>query len=207
MVGAVRDLLLSANHLIFSAKTRRQISLRCTSIRAQKKAPVLQALKGKSGKSLKGRKVPPKYRSPSGETWAGRGPGPGSFLIKDDETETANLLVKSMSLRSESRRLKADIWDPTWDSRCLIGGVLIAVERCLSELWLNWDGQRRYSEANVPLRPARPTIQRVPPDQLTRGLRSSRLPQLQEHTNHQGASAFDGVPRLRSGGVLAENSM
>ena len=54
----------------------------------------------------------------------------------------------------------------------------------------NRDGQHRYSETNVPLRPARPTIQRVPPDQLTRGLRSSRLPQLQEHTNYQGASAF-----------------
>jgi DNA-binding protein H-NS len=26
--------------------------------------------------SLKGRKVPPKYRSPSGETWAGRGQRP-----------------------------------------------------------------------------------------------------------------------------------
>jgi DNA-binding protein H-NS len=33
--------------------------------------------KGNSGKqSLKGRKVPPKYRSPSGETWAGRGQRP-----------------------------------------------------------------------------------------------------------------------------------
>ena len=32
--------------------------------------------KGNSGKSLKGRKVPPKYRSPSGETWAGRGVKP-----------------------------------------------------------------------------------------------------------------------------------
>jgi DNA-binding protein H-NS len=35
--------------------------------------------KGKSlriGSSLKGRKVPPKYRSPSGETWAGRGARP-----------------------------------------------------------------------------------------------------------------------------------
>jgi DNA-binding protein H-NS len=30
---------------------------------------------GRSG-SLKGRKVPPKYRSPSGETWAGRGARP-----------------------------------------------------------------------------------------------------------------------------------
>ena len=33
--------------------------------------------RGKSGKSsLKGKKVPPKYRSPSGETWAGRGARP-----------------------------------------------------------------------------------------------------------------------------------
>jgi len=30
----------------------------------------------KSAKSLKGKKVPPKYRSPSGETWAGRGQRP-----------------------------------------------------------------------------------------------------------------------------------
>ena len=28
------------------------------------------------GSSLKGRKVPPKYRSPDGETWAGRGAKP-----------------------------------------------------------------------------------------------------------------------------------
>jgi len=35
------------------------------------------SMKGKaSGKSLKGTKVPPKYRSPSGETWAGRGAKP-----------------------------------------------------------------------------------------------------------------------------------
>ena len=36
-----------------------------------------QKLRGRSrgagGSSLKGRKIPPKYRSPSGETWAGRG--------------------------------------------------------------------------------------------------------------------------------------
>jgi DNA-binding protein H-NS len=37
----------------------------------------LAALDGQAkGKSLKGRKVPPKYRSPSGETWAGRGARP-----------------------------------------------------------------------------------------------------------------------------------
>jgi DNA-binding protein H-NS len=32
--------------------------------------------KRKASLSLKGRKVPPKYRSPSGETWAGRGAKP-----------------------------------------------------------------------------------------------------------------------------------
>ena len=31
---------------------------------------------GQGGSALKGRKVPPKYRSPSGETWAGRGARP-----------------------------------------------------------------------------------------------------------------------------------
>jgi DNA-binding protein H-NS len=30
----------------------------------------------RTGSSLRGRKVPPKYRSPSGETWAGRGAKP-----------------------------------------------------------------------------------------------------------------------------------
>ena len=36
-----------------------------------------KSMKGRaSGKSLKGKKVPPKYRSPSGETWAGRGAKP-----------------------------------------------------------------------------------------------------------------------------------
>jgi DNA-binding protein H-NS len=32
--------------------------------------------KGKTGSSLRGRKVPPKYGSPLGETWAGRGARP-----------------------------------------------------------------------------------------------------------------------------------
>jgi DNA-binding protein H-NS len=32
--------------------------------------------KGKASSGLKGRKVPPKYRSRSGETWAGRGARP-----------------------------------------------------------------------------------------------------------------------------------
>ena len=42
----------------------------------EKQLAAFPGLKGKSSKSLKGRKVPPKYRSPSGETWAGRGVKP-----------------------------------------------------------------------------------------------------------------------------------
>jgi DNA-binding protein H-NS len=34
------------------------------------------------GSRLKGRKVPPKYRSPSGETWAGRGAKPRWLVAK-----------------------------------------------------------------------------------------------------------------------------
>jgi DNA-binding protein H-NS len=38
--------------------------------------PGQPSAKGNAGSSLKGKKVPPKYRSPSGETWAGRGAKP-----------------------------------------------------------------------------------------------------------------------------------
>jgi DNA-binding protein H-NS len=34
------------------------------------------SVRRQQARSLKGRKVPPKYRSPSGETWAGRGAKP-----------------------------------------------------------------------------------------------------------------------------------
>ena len=35
-----------------------------------------RVVRGGGGSALKGRKVPPKYRSRSGETWAGRGAKP-----------------------------------------------------------------------------------------------------------------------------------
>jgi len=37
---------------------------------------------GGGGSALKGRKVPPKYRGPSGETWAGRGAKPRCLLLR-----------------------------------------------------------------------------------------------------------------------------
>lgn len=61
---------------------RKQIDKRLAELRAelekQLDALIGQAKpKGKAGgSSLRGRKVPPKYRSPSGETWAGRGARP-----------------------------------------------------------------------------------------------------------------------------------
>jgi DNA-binding protein H-NS len=62
---------------------RDQVDKRLVELRAEleKQLAALggaKSMKGKaSGKSsLKGKRVPPKYRSPSGETWAGRGAKP-----------------------------------------------------------------------------------------------------------------------------------
>jgi DNA-binding protein H-NS len=57
---------------------RHQVDKRLLECRTEieKQLAAIPGPKGKSGKSMKGRKVPPKYRSPSGETWAGRGVKP-----------------------------------------------------------------------------------------------------------------------------------
>ena len=58
---------------------RDQVDKRLLECRSEleKQLAAFPGSKGKSGKSsLKGKKVPPKYRSPSGETWAGRGARP-----------------------------------------------------------------------------------------------------------------------------------
>jgi DNA-binding protein H-NS len=55
---------------------RKQVDKRLLELRAELEKQ-LAAFDGQpKGKSLKGRKVPPKYRSRSGETWAGRGARP-----------------------------------------------------------------------------------------------------------------------------------
>src|SRR6266478_5054158 len=56
-------------------RLRDQVDERLVELRAELEKQ-LAAFTGQAmlrGKSLKGRKVPPKYRSRSGETWAGRG--------------------------------------------------------------------------------------------------------------------------------------
>src|SRR4029077_2380648 len=58
------------------------------------------------GSALKGRTVPPKYRSPSGETWAGRGARPVWLVdaIKDGKKIDEFLIDKSARKGWRKRR-------------------------------------------------------------------------------------------------------
>jgi DNA-binding protein H-NS len=58
------------------------------------------------GSALKGRKVPPKYRSPSGETWAGRGARPRWLVaaIKGGKKLDDFLIDKSRRKKRRSKR-------------------------------------------------------------------------------------------------------
>ena len=60
------------------------------------------------GSALKGRKVPPKYRSPLGETWAGRGARPRWLIaaIKGGRKLDDFLIDKSARKRRKKRRSK-----------------------------------------------------------------------------------------------------
>ena len=60
------------------------------------------------GSALKGRKVPPKYRSRSGETWAGRGAKPRWLVdaIKGGRKLDDFLIDKSARKRRRKRRSK-----------------------------------------------------------------------------------------------------
>jgi DNA-binding protein H-NS len=60
------------------------------------------------GGSLKGRKVPPKYRSRSGETWAGRGARPRWLVeaLKRGKKVDDFLIDKSARRRVKRRRSK-----------------------------------------------------------------------------------------------------
>ena len=60
-----------------------------------------------SGSVLKGRKVPPKYRGPSGETWAGRGEKPRWLVaIKGGKKLDDFLIDKSARKGRRKRRSK-----------------------------------------------------------------------------------------------------
>jgi len=63
---------------------------------------------GGGGSALKGRKVPPKYRGPSGETWAGRGARPRWLVaaIKGGKKLDDFLIDKSARKTRRKRRSK-----------------------------------------------------------------------------------------------------
>jgi DNA-binding protein H-NS len=63
---------------------------------------------GRSTSALKGRKVPPKYRGPSGETWAGRGAKPLWLVaeIKGGKKLENFLIDKSARKGSRNRSSK-----------------------------------------------------------------------------------------------------
>jgi len=63
---------------------------------------------GGGGSALKGRKVPPKYRGPSGETWAGRGARPRWLVaaIKGGKKLDDFLIDKSARKGWKKRRSK-----------------------------------------------------------------------------------------------------
>jgi DNA-binding protein H-NS len=69
---------------------------------------VTRVVRRGGGSALKGRKVPPKYRSPSGETWAGRGAKPRWLVdaIKGGKKLDDFLIDKSARKRRSKRRSK-----------------------------------------------------------------------------------------------------
>src|SRR5262249_17982374 len=69
---------------------------------------VTRVVRRGGGSALKGRKVPPKYRSPSGETWAGRGARPRWLVaaIKGGKKLDDFLIDKSTRKRRKKRRSK-----------------------------------------------------------------------------------------------------
>ena len=88
---------------------RDQVDNRLLELRAEleKQLASFDGAKSKaSGKSLKGKKVPPKYRSPSGETWAGRGARPRRMVdaLKNGEKMDDFLIDKSAPKGRTKRR-------------------------------------------------------------------------------------------------------
>src|SRR6476646_5598834 len=90
---------------------RDQVDKRLLELRSEleKQLATIPGTKGNSSKStLKGKKVPPKYRSPSGETWAGRGARPRWLVaaIKGGKKLDYFLIDKSARKGRRKRRSK-----------------------------------------------------------------------------------------------------
>ena len=103
-VEALMDLRKRVDQMLF--ERRAEIEKR---LERMDRAIAVAGSRGGQGRSaLKGRKVPPKYRGPSGETWAGRGARPRWLVaaIKDGKKLDDFLIDKSARKGRRKRRSK-----------------------------------------------------------------------------------------------------
>jgi len=101
-VGALMDLRKRVDEMLQDrrAEIRKQL---------ERMGGAIAVVGGRGGGSaLKGRTVPPKYRGPSGETWAGRGARPRWLVaaIKGGRKLDDFLIDKSAPKRRRKRRSK-----------------------------------------------------------------------------------------------------
>ena len=105
-VEALMDLRKRVDEMLFEhrAEIQKQIERMDRAIAVVGGARVA----GGGGSPLKGRKVAPRYRSPSGETWAGRGARPRWLVaaVKGGKKLDDFLIDKSARKRRRKRRSK-----------------------------------------------------------------------------------------------------
>ena len=103
-VEALMDLRKRVDQMLF--ERRAEIEKRLE--RMDRAIAVAGSRGGQGGSALKGRKVPPKYRGPSGETWAGRGAKPRwlAAAIKGGKKLDDFLIDRSARKARRKRRSK-----------------------------------------------------------------------------------------------------
>src|SRR5215510_3552472 len=105
--GMTVEALMDLRERVEETLHRRQAELQQQLARMETIAVIRRVVRV-AGSALKGRKVPPKYRGPSGETWAGRGAKPRWLVvaIKRGKKLDDFLIDKSARKRRRKRRSK-----------------------------------------------------------------------------------------------------
>jgi len=100
-VEALMDLRKRVDQMLFERRAELEKQL-------ERMGRAIAVVGGGGGSVLKGRKVPPKYRGPSGETWAGRGAKPRWLVaaIKRGKKLDDFLIDKSARKGRRKRRSK-----------------------------------------------------------------------------------------------------
>jgi DNA-binding protein H-NS len=101
-VEALMDLRKRVDEMLFERRAELEKQLE------RMEAIAVVGGRGQHASALRGRKVPPKYRSPPGETWAGRGAKPRWLVaaIKDGKKLDDFLIDKSARKGRKKRRSK-----------------------------------------------------------------------------------------------------